>query len=42
VWRDVAARLVEIILAIENIDGWAIRPEKVQAPPPSHGSALEP
>jgi hypothetical protein len=29
VWRDLAARLVEINLAIENLDGWVTRPEDV-------------
>ncbi|HEU5363586.1 MAG TPA: hypothetical protein VFU56_09610 [Gaiellaceae bacterium] len=29
-WTDLAARLVEINLAIENLDGWATRPDDVE------------
>lgn len=28
-WRNLAARLVEIDLALEQLDGWATRPEDV-------------
>jgi hypothetical protein len=28
-WRDLAARLVEVDLAIENLESWATRPEDV-------------